>query len=65
MRAMTSVPPPGGYGTMKRTGFAGQSCADAAIAAHRPSTRTIVFFITASLYALLAASSSNSAASAD
>src|SRR4029079_14995943 len=29
MRAMTSVPPPGGYGTKKRTGFDGQSCAPA------------------------------------
>src|SRR5256886_8466467 len=48
MRAMTSVPPPGGYGTMKRTGFAGQSCAHAGIAASRPSTRTIPFFIAAS-----------------
>src|SRR5687767_4168726 len=45
MRAMTSVPPPGGYGTMKRTGFAGQSSARAARAAHMPSTRIRSFFI--------------------
>src|ERR1700694_508225 len=48
MRAMTSVPPPGGYGTMKRTGFAGQSCAHAGIAASRPSARTIPFLTAAS-----------------
>ena len=35
MRAMTSVPPPGGYGTMKRTGLVGHSCAPAAIAAQQ------------------------------
>src|SRR5450755_1885839 len=32
MRAITSVPPPGGYGTMKRTGFSGQPWAAAASA---------------------------------
>src|SRR5712692_3348304 len=48
MRAMTSVPPPGGYGTMKRTGFAGQSCAHVGIAASRPSRKTIPFLIAAS-----------------
>src|SRR5262245_59906876 len=29
MRAITSVPPPGGYGTTKRTGLTGSSCATA------------------------------------
>src|SRR5439155_25632946 len=45
MRAMTSVPPPGGYGTMKRTGFAGQPCAHARAAAASARTRTIAFLI--------------------
>src|SRR3954469_19541678 len=45
MRAITSVPPPGGYGTMKRTGFAGHSCADDASAHRRPSSKPMVFFM--------------------
>jgi hypothetical protein len=35
MRAMTSVPPPGGYGTMKVTGLVGQAQALAEAASAR------------------------------
>src|SRR5688572_55248 len=48
MRAITSVPPPGGYGTMKRTGLVGQSCASAGSAASRPRTTASPLIMTTS-----------------
>src|SRR5437763_952789 len=51
MRATTSVPPPGGYGTIKRTGFMGQSSAPAATAMSSPASKTNTFVISSPLSA--------------
>src|SRR5687767_2119429 len=59
MRATMSVEPPGGKGTIRRIGFAGQAWADAApgcssAAAHRVANTSALIVIPASFYRLLA-----------
>src|SRR6185503_15540946 len=44
-RAEMSVAPPGGNGTMKRTGFCGQDCAWAPAASSAPSMNAMIFFM--------------------
>jgi len=64
MRAMTSVPPPGGYGTTKRTGLAGRSCAHTGAMASKRRREKDRLAHRGLLLRLLTASSSNSAVSA-